>query len=91
MRYQGHLPDGSSVQAHSAGGLYPYVLIAQETRLGLMHGYIDPLTGRTILLSLDYEHSAKAVQHVKEGRERSARRDKFLAVAPKTQLSLEVA
>ena len=24
--YAGHLPDGSSVQKHSAGGLYPYVI-----------------------------------------------------------------
>lgn len=28
--YQGHLPDGSSVQAHSAGGLYPVVLTYRD-------------------------------------------------------------
>lgn len=28
--YQGHLPDGSSVQAHSAGGLYPVVLVYRD-------------------------------------------------------------
>ena len=29
-RYLGHLPDGSSVQAHSAGGLYPVVLTYRD-------------------------------------------------------------
>jgi len=28
--YAGHLGDGSGVQAHSAGGLYPYVIFAKE-------------------------------------------------------------
>lgn len=28
--YLGHLPDGSSVQAHSAGGLYPVVLTYRD-------------------------------------------------------------
>lgn len=32
--YQGHLPDGSSVQKHSAGPLYPCVLIFRDARLG---------------------------------------------------------
>jgi len=40
--YQGHLPDGSSVQAHSAGGLYPFVLYAQGTPGDLTWGYIAP-------------------------------------------------
>lgn len=26
MTYQGHLSDGSSIQKHSAGGIYPYVI-----------------------------------------------------------------
>lgn len=42
MTYQGHLPDGSSVQRHSAGGLYPFVLFAKDSPTGLRHGYIDP-------------------------------------------------
>ena len=33
--YQGHLEDGSSVQKHSAGPLYPYVIFAQETATGI--------------------------------------------------------
>lgn len=40
--YQGHLNDGSSVQKHSAGGLYPCVIYAQETPTGLQYGIITP-------------------------------------------------
>jgi len=28
--YQGHLPDGSSVQKHSAGANYPYIVGCRE-------------------------------------------------------------
>jgi hypothetical protein len=40
--YQGHLDDGSSVQKHSAGPLYPCVIYAQETPRGLQWGVISP-------------------------------------------------
>lgn len=40
--YQGHLNDGSSIQKHSAGGIYPCVLFAQETPTGLQYGIITP-------------------------------------------------
>lgn len=30
--YQGHLADGSSVQKHSAGGAYHYVLVLRDSR-----------------------------------------------------------
>jgi hypothetical protein len=39
--YQGHLP-GSGVQAHSAGGLFPWVVYAQETRVGVKFGFLAP-------------------------------------------------
>lgn len=40
--YQGHLPDDSSVQAHSAGGLYPFVLVWRDKRNGPdAHGKYD--------------------------------------------------
>ena len=42
MQYQGHHADGSSVQKHSAGGLYPCVIYAQETPSGLRWGVISP-------------------------------------------------
>jgi len=40
--YQGHLNDGSSIQKHSAGGIYPCVLFAQETCHGRKFGIITP-------------------------------------------------
>ncbi len=42
MTYQGHLSDGSSVQKHSAGGLYPYVIFAKDTPHGLRYGVLCP-------------------------------------------------
>lgn len=30
--YQGHMPDGSSIQRHSAGGAYPYVLVLRDSQ-----------------------------------------------------------
>lgn len=40
--YQGHLSDGSSIQKHSAGGLYPYVVYAQQQGEKMRWGYIAP-------------------------------------------------
>lgn len=40
--YQGHLADGSSVQKHSAGGIYPYVLYAQQGSEGLRWRILSP-------------------------------------------------
>lgn len=34
--YQGHLSDGSSVQKHSVGNLYPCVLFVKHNRYGLI-------------------------------------------------------
>lgn len=51
--YQGHLPDGSSVQKHSAGGAYPYVLVLRDSqRPGEKFdwGLIGPGLPRTIWL-----------------------------------------
>lgn len=42
MSYQGHLPDGSSVQKHSAGSCYPFIVYGQETTKGLKFGIISP-------------------------------------------------
>lgn len=36
--YQGHMNDGSSVQKHSAGSVYPFVVYAQQTSWGLGWG-----------------------------------------------------
>lgn len=40
--YQGHLPDGSSVQRHSAGPLYPYVVVCRDSADGLVYSLIGP-------------------------------------------------
>ena len=39
--YTGHLSDGSSIQKHSAGGLYPYIVYAQGADV-LTWGVIAP-------------------------------------------------
>lgn len=49
--YQGHMPDGSSIQRHSAGGLYPYVVYAQQCGNAMRWGYIAP--GRQPVLVAD--------------------------------------
>jgi hypothetical protein len=54
--YQGHLPDGSGVQRHSAGGLYPFVIFAQETPSGLQYGVIDPGQDGRLVGSYDLAH-----------------------------------
>ena len=48
--YQGHLSDGSSIQKHSAGGIYPYVIFAKQCGDSLRYGVIAP-SGDEVLLS----------------------------------------
>lgn len=59
--YQGHLADGSSVQKHSAGGLYPFVLYAQETARGLAWGFISP-SGFDSTAKLTYDQVVTAAE-----------------------------
>lgn len=59
--YQGHLADGSSVQKHSAGGLYPFVLYAQETDQGLRWGFISP-TGLDSAAKFTYDQVIAAAE-----------------------------
>lgn len=40
--YQGHCADGSSVQKHSAGGIYPYIVFAKDTPRGIRYGLLCP-------------------------------------------------
>ena len=47
--YQGHLNDGSSVQKHSAGGLYPYIIYAQQCGDALKYGVLTP-SGISVLV-----------------------------------------
>lgn len=39
--YQGHLP-GSGVQAHSAGGLFPWVIVAKQVGDSIKYGFLAP-------------------------------------------------
>lgn len=70
--YQGHLPDGSSVQRHSAGGLYPFVLFARETERGVRWGVITP--GGQIDPHWSYEGAAQIAQRLKAAHEHHAPR-----------------
>ncbi len=40
--YQGHVSDGSSIQKHSAGATYPFVVFAKDTAAGLLWGVQAP-------------------------------------------------
>lgn len=80
--YQGHLADGSSVQKHSAGGLYPFVLYAQETARGLAWGFIGP-SGLDSGPTFSYDTAVLVAEKVKAARERrqaALRRDATLRV-----------
>jgi hypothetical protein len=53
MTYQGHMNDGSSVQKHSAGGLYPYIIFAKDTSNGLRYGVMCPNSHESGLYEYD--------------------------------------
>lgn len=57
--YQGHHPDGSSVQRHSAGDLYPYVVACKQQGDSLAWFLIGP--GLPDRGSGVFEHSEEAV------------------------------
>ena len=60
--YQGHMNDGSSVQRHSAGPLYPCVIYAQQIGPGVLwYGVISPEIPEGVLCGC---HDA-AVQYAK--------------------------
>jgi len=64
--YPGHLADGSSVQKHSAGGLYPYVIFAQETVRGLEYGVIGPKKPNGMLIG-SYDQAVQFAVGMKGG------------------------
>lgn len=68
MHYQGHLSDGSSVQRHSAGGLYPYVMFAQQTEGGLKWGFIHP-NGLEFPACTSYDRAAEIAAKCKGRRD----------------------
>jgi hypothetical protein len=52
LMYQGHMPDGSSIQRHSAGGAYPYVVQLRDNPRG---GYRWELIGPGINGALSFD------------------------------------
>jgi len=65
--YQGHASDGSSVQKHSCGGLYPHVIFAQETIEGLRYGVVGPGKPNGILVG-SYEQAVSFAVALKEAK-----------------------
>jgi hypothetical protein len=51
MSYQGHCADGSSVQKHSAGPLYPYIIFAKQADGTLDWGVLEPSGEESIFKS----------------------------------------
>ena len=56
--YQGHLNDGSSIQKHSAGGIYPCIVYSQETPEGRKFGLITP-DNQEGELFFSYDHAVR--------------------------------
>ena len=69
MHYEGHLADGSSVQRHSAGPIYPYVIAAQQRGDVLEWGVIGPDTDGYVWLGNHADaHRAAALLKSRHGR-----------------------
>jgi hypothetical protein len=77
-----HLADGSGVQAHSAGGLYPWVIYAQEKEGGKQFGVISPMDQEGKLHGT-YDQAVTAAQA-----EKTAHGEKFKASMAKVEESV---
>lgn len=62
--YEGHLADGSGIQKHSAGGLYPYVVYAQGADV-LTYGVIVP--GQSGYIVGTYDEAVAHASDLKDG------------------------
>jgi hypothetical protein len=77
--YEGHLNDGSSVQAHSAGPLYPFVLFAKQCGDALRWGVITPAGQEPIFGS--YDAAAGIAQRMKVAHDKRMARINLEAAA----------
>lgn len=77
MRYQGHLPDGSSIQRHSAGGLYPFVIQARQSGDKIEYGVIEP-DGSSIWTG-GYDSAVDRATELKRALDRKAAEARALA------------
>lgn len=76
--YEGHLPDGSSIQRHSAGPLYPYVIAARQNGEALEWGVTGPDTNGYIWAGTDVDanHVATFFKDRYDRRQAAARQAK---------------
>ena len=63
QQYQGHLSDGSSVQKHSAGGCYPFIIFAKQDGEKLRYCVMSP-DGSHIVCP-DFRFASKLAAHLK--------------------------
>ena len=68
--YQGHLADGSSVQRHSAGGLYPFIIYFRDAT---GYGVLTP-AGNEIACGTHSQAITKALELKTGGAHREAER-----------------
>jgi hypothetical protein len=71
FQLRGHLP-GSGIQSHSAGGLFPYILYAQQYGEQVLHGYQAP--GQDGILVGTYDDAAAAALQAKTYQESVSRK-----------------
>jgi len=50
----GHAADGSSIQRHSCGELYPFIVVQRSSDFGLLHGVLAPGERDPQVWFLDY-------------------------------------
>ena len=65
MTYQGHLNDGSGVQKHSAGGLYPFVIFDQQSGERLDYGVLCPNGSEFFHLDGSYQGAVSIAEEFK--------------------------
>lgn len=58
--YQGHHTDGSSVQAHSVGDVYPFIVFGQECNGVVKFGVLSPNGDETPLTTCEEAHKRAA-------------------------------
>lgn len=89
--YQGHLNDGSSIQRHSAGGLYPCVIYQQQQGPVLKSGVISPENQDGVLVGSYNDACAYADKLNVARRERQAQANRLLAFQQGSWFALNAA
>jgi len=69
VQYQGHLSDGSSIQRHSAGALYPYVIAARQSGSKLEYGVVTP--GGQYIWTGTYDSAVEKAFALKSAKDRN--------------------